>query len=457
MKQVICLLVLIFFLRNSFAQKIFTEDEFIAAVKTFHPLARQAALDVKIAAAQVTSSRSGFDPVISSEKNRKEIEGIEYYFQEVNQLKIPTWYGVDIVAGRENISGDRLNPEETKGSVSYLGISVPVLKNLVIDQRRASLLQAKQYLLQSEMQRLQVINDLHRDALHAYWNWWETFQQYQVVESSRISAEKRFEMIRTFVKTGERPAIDTIEALTIVQFFFQKQSEALMELQKARIALSGFLWKEQDQVYDLPADVNPQQEIPQKNIALAEALQSAENHPELRQFQYKLSALEIEKKLKFQSLLPGLHLKYNQLGKEKTFMKTVNSTWFDNNYQFGFSLSMPLRLSEGRGEYRKAKFYIEQMKLEQVNKTVQIKNKLRQHFTEWQNTREQLAIQELYVNNIYRLQKGEESKFLNGESSLFLINAREIKTLESKEKLVQLKAKNIRSYIDLKWSTGFIE
>jgi outer membrane protein TolC len=457
MKIIFLAFILNFICTKTLTQKIFTEQEFIAVVKAFHPLARQAALEVKIAEANVTSSRSGFDPVVSSDLSRKQLEGIEYYDQQINQIKIPTWYGIDVVAGRETITGDRLNPEETKGGVSYLGISIPVLQNLLMDKRRAALLQSKQFLQQSQMQKLQMLNDLQRNALHAYWNWWENFQQYQVIANSKTSAEQRFAMVKTFVLNGERAAIDTIEALTLVQYFSQRLAESTMLLQKAKIEVTGFLWKEQFQSYDLPADVNPQQEVPQMNIALAEALLLAEKHPELRQYQFKLTALEIDRKLKFQSLLPTFNLKYNQLGKEKDLFKTINSSWFQNNYQYGFSLSMPLRFSEGRGEYRKAKFYIEQIKLEQLNKTVQIKNKLRQYYTEWEITREQLAIQERYVSNILRIQKGEESKFINGESSLFLINARELKTLESKEKLVELKAKNVKSFIDVKWSAGTID
>lgn len=54
------------------------------------------------------------------------------------------------------------------------------------------------------------------------------------------------------------------------------------------------------------------------------------------------------------------------------------------------------------------------------------------------------------------LQKGEETRFLNGESSLFLINSREQKTLEAKQKWVELQAKNQKSLVDIKWSAGML-
>ena len=47
--------------------------------------------------------------------------------------------------------------------------------------------------------------------------------------------------------------------------------------------------------------------------------------------------------------------------------------------------------------------------------------------------------------------KAEEIKFSNGESSLFLINSRENKLLETQEKFLELKAKTIKTYFKLNW------
>jgi len=49
------------------------------------------------------------------------------------------------------------------------------------------------------------------------------------------------------------------------------------------------------------------------------------------------------------------------------------------------------------------------------------------------------------------------SRFFNGESSLFLINARELKTIETKQKLIELKSKNRKALVSLKWSAGLFK
>ena len=52
------------------------------------------------------------------------------------------------------------------------------------------------------------------------------------------------------------------------------------------------------------------------------------------------------------------------------------------------------------------------------------------------------------------LQRGEEIRFQAGESSLFLINARENKALEALQKLQELKAKFFKTENMLQWAAG---
>jgi hypothetical protein len=123
-------------------------------------VAKQAALGVRIADAYVTASRGAFDPVIALNNSRKDYDGITYYDQQWTELKIPTWYGIDVFAGSETVSGSRINPEETKGRINYLGVAVPLLQNVIIDKRRAALQQAKIFSEQSEVIRRAMLNDL---------------------------------------------------------------------------------------------------------------------------------------------------------------------------------------------------------------------------------------------------------------------------------------------------------
>jgi outer membrane protein TolC len=434
------------------AQKIFSAEDLAAVVRKFHPVARQAGLDVRIAGASLTASRAAFDPVLRHDNNRKEFDGVTYYDQQWTEIKIPAWYGIDLYAGRESVNGSRLNPEETKGTIDYLGVSVPLVQNLVMDKRRAALQQAKIFREQSEVTRRAVLNNLALEALDAYWQWWGNYRQLALVRASLQNAGKRFQMVRTAYLLGDRPAIDTLEALTQVQVFEQRENEALTEVLKSRLELSTFLWTPDGGAYELPDDVVPEEAPREENILLDTLLLAAASHPELMDYSFKLRALQIERKLKFQSFLPEVDLKYNQVGRDLS--KAVNGALFRNNYRFGVSVSLPLRLSEGRGGYQAAGLKIEQARLAQSYKQVQLQNKVKRYYTEWQQVKLQLDVQRKLAANYILLQRGEETRFLNGESSLFLINSRELKAIEGQQKLIELESKVQKARIYLNWAAG---
>jgi len=66
------------------------------------------------------------------------------------------------------------------------------------------------------------------------------------------------------------------------------------------------------------------------------------------------------------------------------------------------------------------------------------------------NYRQQIAIANQNINNYQRLLQGEEAKYGNGESSLFLINSRENKLIEAQQKVIELRFKFIKGFNELK-------
>ena len=60
------------------------------------------------------------------------------------------------------------------------------------------------------------------------------------------------------------------------------------------------------------------------------------------------------------------------------------------------------------------------------------------------------------LENYKKLFNSEEILFKNGESSLFLINSREAKVLETEKKLIELKTKYFKTLYSLHWSAGIL-
>ncbi len=460
--------IITFIAFNSQAQdaiKTLNAEQVLALVRQFHPVVRQTSIEIEKSKADITVARGAFDPILSNYVAKKTFNGTNYYNDFSPEIKIPTWYGIELSGGLENLSGSRIDPSSTIGKTSYLGVSIPLAKNLVIDKRRAFLQQAKIFNTMAEVEQRAVINDLLMNAAEAYWTWVRAYQTFVVVRNNVEINQKRVEFVKKSFSNGERAAIDTVEAVAQLQSFQYQQNQNWVEFQNAGLQLSAYLWKSNNEPYSLPEIVIPQDgwenetNILNFNLILPDLLTLAENnHPDLQLYGFKLDVLGIDKKLKFQELLPKIDFRYNQLSKGYNLLETASAgPLFQNNFQYGLKMEVPLRLSQGRGEYKKAKLKIEETTLDQNQKKLQIALKVRSYYNDFLNLKAQIALQSNNYNNYQALVRAEETKLLNGESSLFLINSRENKALDALEKLVELKTKYYKTIYSLQWSAGLLQ
>lgn len=432
-------------------------------VLRFHPVARLADINIEKSKAEVTSSRAGFDPVFQTTAARKTFDGTNYYNQVQPELKIPTWYGIEISGGTELLTGSRIDPQETAGRTSFVGISVPLAKNLLMDKRRAALQTAKIFRQLSEVEKRSTVNDLLLDAMQAYWSWVKSYEILQVISQNVELNRNRVALVRSAFFNGDRPAIDTVEAYTQLQSFEFLRNEASLDFANAGLELSAYLWKQNDQPFTFTEGIVPPAGLLQKAgleplPVLDQLLDDVvKRHPDLLQYDFKLGALQVEKLLKFQSLLPSVNLKYNQLGKGYDFFKTATQPLLENNFKFGVSVGIPLRFSEGRGEYRKAKLKITETRISRTYKQQLMLNKAKMIFNDLANVQQQILLQQRMYENFRALQRAEETRFLGGESSLFLVNSRENKALESLQKLISLRADYLKTSLKLQWAAGRLQ
>ena len=450
--------------QTSDTTKTLHAEQVLDIVRKYHPVVRQTDIHIEKSRADLLIARGGFDPAISTYIAKKTFDGTNYYNQTSPELSIPTWFGVEIHTGLENLAGNRLDPTMTKGQSSYVGVTVPLAKNLLMDKRRAFLKQVRIFNTMALAEQRTVVNDLLMDAMEAYWLWVRAYKTYKIVEENVVVNERRLELIKKSFINGERPAIDTVETLTQLQSFRIRQNENYLEFQNAGLQLSVYLWQANDEPYLLPETIIPQNSwetevnIQDFNTDLNNLLSfAAASHPELQLYDFKLEALQIDKKLKFQSLLPKADFTYNHLNKGYNALgNDFAGVFFNNNYRYGFKFEVPLRLSEGRGEYRKVRLKIEETNLGLSQKQLSIQVKIRSYYNEFNTLKNQLSIQNKNFLSYQQLVKAEEIRFLNGESSLFLINSRENKALEAQEKLVELKTKFFKTIYALQWSAGLL-
>lgn len=440
---------------------VLSEAQFLAIVRKFHPYLEQSRLEQLKADAALRESRGAFDPQLNTGYDRKTFDSKLYYSYWNPEIKIPTWYGIEVYGGLEEILGTRTDIERTLGQTSYLGVSVPLGKDLVLDKRRAVLQQAKILQQQTREEQRLAVNDLLYEAIGTYWTWVKEFQVYAVLTKILRLNEDRYRLICIEAQQGARAAMDTLEAMAQVQQFSIQQSEAALRFQNAGLELSNFLWLAEKQAFPWNNRIIPdtawvtQSDWTPGLPALEELVTTATvDHPKLRAYQYKTDWMRVEKKLKFQSLLPKLDLKYNLLNKGYNAFNKVDGAFLENNYKFGVDFQMPLFIRQGRGSYQQASYKLRQLNLEVDQSRLELENKIRAYYNEVLTVTRQIQLSEKSYSYYQQLFEGEYLRFRMGESTVFLINSRENKAFEALQKLFELKTKWYKSQAALSWSTG---
>lgn len=438
---------------------ILTEDQLIWFVKNYHPVAVQGELVVQSGESAVRASRGGFDPILEGDVDQKYFDDQSYYSLINGGLKIPTWFGVEVKTGYDSNTGDFLNPENkvpTDG-LWYAGISVPIGQGLFIDQRRASLRQAEIYAESTLVEQRRMMNDLYLDAISDYWKWVEKYNEYLVYQDYVALAQVRLDGVKKSFEFGDIPAIDTLEAHIQKQNRELNMQVAKLGFQKSTLQLSNHLWFEDNVPLEISEDLRPPMLSEIAPIAEVPSLSQSttlltQNHPELMSIDFQLSMLEIDRRMKAESLKPKLNLNYNALAENTP--SSIADSYRIEDYKWGLEFSMPLFLRKQRGELQLANIKIRDTGLKQSQKLLSLENKLKSAYFELLNLNDQVALVSDIVVNYNRLLDGEKQKFTAGESSLFLINSRETSLIDSQLKQNQLTIKQRIARLSIFWASG---
>lgn len=456
-------LIFLFFSVSIFAQNTpvtlneLTYEEYLGYVKKFHPVVKSANLIISNAQANLMMARGGFDPKIEVDFDKKQFKNTDYYSILNSSFKIPTWYGIEIKAGFNNSEGVYLNPENSipNQGISSFGISVPVGQGLLINQRMADIRKAKIQLNLSQAERkLQAISILY-DASVAYFNWKRNYSEVQLYESYLINAEKRLTGVSSLILNGDKPAIDSVEANIIVRNRKLSLEDSRLKLAKSKLELSNFLWLENNLPLELQDTIIPEKELNDKiKITLKTdgfVFDEAQlvNHPKIKALENKIQILDIERKLKVNSLLPKINIDYQYLSVPQSF--TYSNFLYNNfnDYNLGLNFYFPLFLRKERGSVKLAKNKIQDTQFELNLERVQLVNKIKAQQTEINSLEKQLKLINELVADYSTMLTSEDRLFSFGESSIFLINTRENNLIVSQLNALSLENRLFTSNAEL--------
>jgi outer membrane protein TolC len=438
---------------GTFAQdtlKVLTLDIFLQHVREHHPVALVAGNEVEQAERVIQLSKGSFDPVLFSDIDQKYYDGKTYYSTISSGIKIPTRLGFNLKASGDWNRGDYLNPQNRvpADGLSYLGVEIPVGRGLLTDERRTQLKRAGVAWQQSQVERQLTLNELLFEAGEQFIFWQEQEAQLLLAEEGFELSRIRLEQVRVNAMVGERPAIDTVEASAQYYNRLIDLEQRRLNTQNARLRIEQYLWDQGMIPLQLEASVQPEKLTVNAPVSL---LQPIDNHPAIQWYDLKTADLQLERKLKIEMLKPQLNLNYNLLQTPENLMGGQLSF---SDYKWGATFYVPLLLRKERAslaitrlKLSSVQWDLQQKQRELQIKQLQVRNEWNTHVTQAESSR-------IAASRYQQLAAAERSLFELGESSLFLINAREMSYLSAQSKYLEYVAKTRKSALKESYTMG---
>lgn len=450
------IITLLIYSQGLLGQELLTYENYLEWVRSYHPVAKLSDVNLRFGDQTLRASRGAFDPYVYADMERKRFKDTDYFDKREAGIVVPTWGGVELKGLVEQNSGSFLNAERTvpPDGLIAAGASVNIGQGLFIDKRRAALRQAQIYRDATKAERDQILNNLYLDATDAYWTWASDFNKLKILEEGVKLAEQRFIMVKESYELGDFPAIDTVEAYTQVMDRTYRFQNAQISFFRSTQLINTFLWDEEEEPMDLASGIFPEDVL--EALVFDYSKESLREyilqHPELQLKDFDIASTEVERRYKAELLKPVLKVNYNFL--TENFNQMTVSPFLENNYKMGFTFGMPLFLRRERGELGLTKAKLEFKNYERDLKLLQLKTKLESEIYNFETVEDQLRVYVNNVNGLQRLLDGEMMRFEIGESSLFLINAREVSLFNAQVTLNELAAKRKTAYAKMLNAAG---
>ena len=445
---------------------VFSAGVLFEMIRRNHPIVKQAGLFGEEARQVLVQARGAFDPKIVSYYDRKEFGRDLYFDHWQNKLAVPLWTGgIDLTVSydRNSNRGRYINPEERTppSGLTGVGVSVPIGQGMLIDARRNAVRQARLAGDLAEADRLKLINKVLFNAAKTYWEWFFAHQQRRLLTEGYELADRRFAALRERALLGDAAIIDTTEALITVQDRLVQRQQAEVEEQNARLLVSTFLWNDAGQPVELPATTIPQEPsltLPDDNVFQTLLDRATRQHPELLKLDVKAQQLTLEERFRRALIQPQIMLNASLLS--ETPNPDVRYDWGSyyafrpQNHKISVDMVFPLFLRKERGKLREVQVKNQQTVLERQQIGRDIINAVQSAYNQLQALAGQVTVQQKTIDNQQRLVLAEQQKFELGESSLFLVNARETKLIDLRVKGAELKTKYQKAVAELYFVAG---
>lgn len=451
-----------FFWVGAFGQKDTVHlDQVLKQVIEYHPMSRVANIQNEMAEAYLMKARGGFDPKLKLDYGGKRLNDKHYYDLFGTSLEAATITGIKVKGGFDQSTGSFVNGMDATGNggLLYAGVVLPLGRGMFIDERRATLRQAKIAQELAEFERQSLMNNLLLKVTETYWKWSFAFTMMHIYEEAMDLAYTRFEQERERFYGGESSGVDTLESYLQYQSRLAEFNKAQIKFYEKQLMLSAQLWNENGEPVEMGPDMVPVDLLElhpdaESNVVVLDEETFRDNHPVSRRYEREIEMQQVDIRLRKEMIKPQLEVSYNIINEPFYQNDEFVSGLSPNDYKLGVNFSMPILLRKERAALQISNLYLEtkqQFRDQKVRELWQEYNATIRNLVLYTN---QIANYRLMMRNYNRLLNAEVTMFMEGESTLFMINAREIKYIDSRVKLTENYREVVLMKARLHWLSG---
>jgi outer membrane protein TolC len=277
--------------------------------------------------------------------------------------------------------------------------------------------------------------NLFEKAGTAYWELVGAKAKLEVAQQLLKLATDRAEYIRERIRNGANPPIDQEEADAEVARRQGGLDKAERDVQKAEIKLGLYRWNDDGRSIDA-SRIQVKIEALDDRGAKVEPKQArdtaAKDRPELLALNLSQQILALDLGLAQNDRKPGLDL---VIGPGFDF----GNDSIGNTMKAGVFYTIPLRQNSVDGRINATKSKLQKIGLEyrQLERAVQIE--VDDALSALSQAEKRVVAAEAEVKSNTAVEEGERIRFVEGQSTLFLLNQRERATAESQARLIDVK------------------
>lgn len=445
-------LISLFFTISLNAQDTLRFQDYIDFVLSEHPYADLADIEKLRAEAESYGLLGVYDPKLEGTLNSKNYSDTEYFTLGDANLSVQTPFALKFKGGVEYSAGNFINRQNTlpEQGLSYIGAELPLGKGLLYDNARAGSDYSDLQELYGDYTRNLARNLLRYDASIIYFDWWSSQKKRDIYQSAVVAATQRFEAVKSNYQAGDNPAIDTLESrLQLINRRIKYLEEQNNLIYKKRVVQNYYL----SDNFTFEPDTSTANRTFIQNISLDSLINNAiENIPQLAIMNLKVDSLEIYRKLSVEKVKPELNLSYYNLNDLNDLsLEGVQA----DNYKVGINFKFNTLIRRERADLELADLKIQEAKLKLNQKTLEIRNKLSFLLERLEIINNQINLYNEAVEGFEYLLEAERLKFDIGESSLFLINQRELMLISAQLISVDLIKKKFLTLSEIRLISGY--